>query len=240
MSAAPVDLTLEIRSQDGSCTEFFQDQEDSVHKTLRLLATPRLFAQPLLVLASPHSLSAIPCRTVDMLLARTSASVLLRWPRGLADIVEVPNHHSADSPSANEAMGGEAANAVNTATMLLHVYTSGGWAITLELTRAVRLTVPDERVLLAHILDLPILPFRLATGGIGLINPSKIIRATGRPSAKDEPLSKWPDFQALPATALPVQLLRWTPRLRPDGAHPRESSQAITQQFRFAPGDAGS
>ncbi len=42
MTPTLVDLTLEIRSEDGSCTEFFQDQEDSVHRTLRLLETPRL------------------------------------------------------------------------------------------------------------------------------------------------------------------------------------------------------
>jgi hypothetical protein len=37
-----------------------------------------------------------------------------------------------------------------------------------------------------------------------------------------------------------VQLLRWTPRLRPDGTHPHESSQAMAPQLHFGSGDAGS
>ena len=42
MTTTLVGLTLEIRSEDGSCAEFFQDQEDSVDRALRLLENPRL------------------------------------------------------------------------------------------------------------------------------------------------------------------------------------------------------
>ena len=94
MTTVPVDLTLEIRSEDGSSAEFFQDQESSVNRTLRLLATPQIFTQPFLVLASRHSVRAIPCRTIDMILASTSAPMLVRWPTGFLDLVEVPGHDS--------------------------------------------------------------------------------------------------------------------------------------------------
>ena len=65
MTTAPVVLTLEILSEDGASTEFLQDDEEGIARTLRLLATPRLFAPPLLVLASPHGISLIPCRTIS-------------------------------------------------------------------------------------------------------------------------------------------------------------------------------
>ena len=214
MTMPNVDLTLEIRSTDGSCTEFFQDQEDSVNDTLRSLASPRLFAQPLLVLASPGSVSMIPCRTIDMVLAHTSVAVLPQWPGDLADVVEVPAHCSEDSHEP-DARGRNSENGADISTTLMHFYTAGGWFITLELTRTARLTVPDQRVLLAHIFELPAFPFRLAAGGIGFINPSQVIRATGQPPKPDH-VSRWPGLMLIPKTALPVHLLRWTPRLRRD------------------------
>jgi hypothetical protein len=218
MTTPTLALTLEIRSGDGSRTEFFQNQEESANATLHLLAAPRLFAQPLLMLASRESVSMIPSRTIDMLLAHTLASVPLQWPRGLADIVEVAIGDNAawqDSVTDNSEAGS------NTSPMRIHIYTAGGWAITLEMTPVAQLTVPDQRLLLAHFFDLPVIPFRLAAGGIGFINPSQIIRGTGQPSPDCEHISNWPGLKAVPNTALPVQLLRWIPRT----GYPRKSSQ---------------
>jgi hypothetical protein len=217
MTIPTLDLTLEIRSVDGSCTEFFQDEEESANATLRLLTAPRLFAQPLLMLASPESVSIVPSRTIDMLLAHTLASVPLQWPRALADIVEVPGD---DNGSWQDSEVHDSEPGLTT-SMRMQVYTAGGWAITLELTPAAQLTVHDQRVLLAHFFDLPVVPFRLAAGGIGLINPSQIIRATGQPAATSEHASNWPGLKSIPNTALPVQFLRWIPR----GKHDRKLSQ---------------
>lgn len=218
MTLPTLDLTLEIRSEDGSCTEFFQDQEESANATLRMLTAPRLFAQPLLVLALRESVSIVPSRTIDMLLAHTSASVPLQWPRGLADIVEVP---AGDTASWQDSVADDSDAGSNTSPMRVHVYTAGGWAITLELRAVAQLTVPDQRMLFAHFFDLPVIPFRLAAGGFGLINPPQIIRATGHPSSNVENVSNWPGLKGVPNTALPVQLLRWIPRSKHDHKLPQ-------------------
>ena len=60
-----LDLTVEICSEDGARTQFYQSDKDSISKTLQLLITPRLFTQPFLTLASERSVSTIPCRTID-------------------------------------------------------------------------------------------------------------------------------------------------------------------------------
>src|SRR6185295_4357913 len=54
MTTNPIDLTLELRSADGSSTEFYQADEERVRETLRLLASPQLFARRHLLLASQH------------------------------------------------------------------------------------------------------------------------------------------------------------------------------------------
>ena len=41
----PIDLTLELRSADGTSTEYYQADEERIRKTLRLLSTPRLLIQ---------------------------------------------------------------------------------------------------------------------------------------------------------------------------------------------------
>ena len=50
MTTNPIDLTIELRSANGSSTEFYQTDEEHVREALRLLAAPRLFAQPHLLL----------------------------------------------------------------------------------------------------------------------------------------------------------------------------------------------
>jgi len=88
-----IDLTLEVRSADGTAAEFYQPDAERVGKALRFLSTPRLFAEPQLTFASEHCVTAIATRTIDVILARTNAplpAVLpLKSPAGPIDISEV-------------------------------------------------------------------------------------------------------------------------------------------------------
>ncbi len=219
MTTVPVDLTLEIRSEDGSSAEFFQDQESSVNRTLRLLATPQIFTQPFLVLASRHSVRAIPCRTIDMILASTSAPMLVRWPTGFLDLVEVPGHDSGAHAAEEDATGGDSAEPANATILHIHVYTLGSWVVTLKAEAVVQSAVHDQRLLLTRLLDLPALPFRLAAGGIGFINPAKITHVTARLPVEHGRVSQWPALNAVPDTALPAEWLRWTPRFPRTGGN---------------------
>ena len=89
MTTTNIDLTIEIRSEDGSHTQFYQSDEDSISKILPRLITPRLFTQPFLTLASERSVSTVPCRTIDVMLVRTPTTPPLHLPPGFLDIVEV-------------------------------------------------------------------------------------------------------------------------------------------------------
>src|SRR4030095_6388828 len=99
-----IDLTLELRSANGSLTEFYQAEEARVCETLRLLAAPQLFAQRHLLLASQHCASMIPCKGIDMILVRTLARAPLKFPLmlpvGLFDIVEQPEAWSDEELAA--------------------------------------------------------------------------------------------------------------------------------------------
>jgi hypothetical protein len=48
----------------------------------------------------------------------------------------------------------------------------------LKLETILPATIQEERHLWNHFLDLPAIPFRLKAGGIGIINPANIVRAT--------------------------------------------------------------
>ena len=106
MTTTTTDLTIELRSANGSATEFYQADEQRVHEALRMLAAPRLFAQPHLLLASQHWVSMIPCKGIDMILARTSARTPLKFPlnlpAGVFDIVEQPDAWPDDQSAAIE------------------------------------------------------------------------------------------------------------------------------------------
>jgi len=51
-------------------------------------------------------------------------------------------------------------------------------------------TVHDERLLLVHFFDLPVVPFRLEGGGVGFINPAKISRVTAHPAVNAAPIRR--------------------------------------------------
>ena len=203
-TTSTVDLTIELRSANGSSTEFYQDDEERVREALRLLAAPRLFAQPHLVLASQDCASMIPCKGIDMILARTSARTPLKFPlnlpQGLFDIVEQPeawpDNRSAATGDQNEQEHGQPRRR----SSQMEIHTIGGWTVTLKAVAMIRGNVQDERQLFSHLPDVPTIPFRLEEGGFGLINTANIMRA-----------SAWPKPEALPGIALPLALRQWTP-----------------------------
>ncbi|HUC86169.1 MAG TPA: hypothetical protein VL970_13315 [Candidatus Acidoferrales bacterium] len=173
MATTNFDLTLDICTEDGSRTRFHQNDQQIAGATLRQLGTSRLFQPPLLTLASEHSISAIPTRTIDMILAHTASPPPLPLPSGWVDVVEINDGaviHLADL----EAL----AATENKHVMLAEIHTLGDWMIRLKLETIVTESVQEKRQLWNHLLDLPAIPFRLQAGGIGAINPANIVRAT--------------------------------------------------------------
>ncbi len=199
-----IDLTVELRSANGSSTEFYQADEKLVRETLRLLAEPRLFAQPHLLLASQHCASMIPCKGIDMILVRTFARTPLKFPlnlpQGLFDIVDQPEAWPDNKSAAIEDQKEEERGQPHRRSAQVEIHTLGGWTVTLKAVAMIRGNVQDERQLFSHLPDVPTIPFRLEEGGFGLINTANIMRA-----------SAWPKPEALPGIALPLALRRWTP-----------------------------
>jgi len=206
MTTSTVDLTVELRSANGSSTEFYQADEERVQETLRMLAGPQLFAQRHLLLASQHCASMIPCQGIDVILARTSARTPLKFPlnlpAGLFDIVEQPDVWPDNQSDAIEDQNGQHSQP-RRRNSRVEIHTLGGWTVTLEMVAMFRGNAQDERQFFSHLPDMPTIPFRLAAGGFGLINTANIMR-----------VSAWPKPESLPGIALPLALRRWTPEAR--------------------------
>lgn len=204
MTTNQIDLTLELRSANGSVTEFYQDHEERVRETLRLLAAPQLFAQRHLLLASRDCASMIPCPGIDMILVRTLARSPLKFPLilpvGLFDLVEQPVVWPDHKSVALEDQTKPQHRQSHRRDAQVEIHTLGGWTVTLKAAAMIRGNVQDERQLFSHLPDVPTIPFRLEEGGFGLINTANIVRA-----------SAWPKPEALPGVALPLELRRWTP-----------------------------
>jgi len=173
MKNTNIDLTLDICTEDGARARFYQTDEAIASKTLRQLVSPRLFAPPLLTLASEHSLSAIPTRTIDMILAHTASPPPLPLPSSWVDAVEVTDETLINLDDLKASAAAE-----NKHVMLAEIHTVGDWMIRLKLETIVPETVQEQRHLWNHLLDLPAVPFHLKTGGIGAINAANIVRVT--------------------------------------------------------------
>ncbi len=199
-AANQIDLTLELRSANGSSTEFYEVDAERVRETLRLLAAPGLFAQSHLLLASQHCASMIPCKGIDMILARTSAPLPLKFPlnlpAGLFDIVEQSDAWPDSKSAAIEDQGGQHGQPLRRNSQV-EIHTLGGWAVTLDAVATYRGDVQDERQFISQLPNLPTIPFRLEEGGFGLINTVNIVR-----------VSTWPKPEALTGIALPLELRR--------------------------------
>jgi hypothetical protein len=166
-------LLLDICTEDGTRTRFHQNDKQLGEKMLRQLVSPRLFSPPLLTFASEQSVSAIPTRTIDMILAHTASPPPLPLPSGWVDAVEVNDDaliHLADLEAV--------AAAENKHVMLAEIHTVGDWMIRLKLETIALETVQEKLHLWNHLLDLPVIPFRLKAGGIGAINSANIVRGT--------------------------------------------------------------
>jgi hypothetical protein len=204
MTTNPIDLTIELRSANGSSTKFYQTDEERVREALRLLAAPRLFAQPHLLLASQYCASMIPCKGIDVIFVRTSARTPLKFPLnlpvGLFDIVEQPEERPNNKSAAIEDQNKQERGQPRRRSSQVEIHTLGGWTVTLKAVAMIRGNLQDERQLFSHLPDVPTIPFRLEEGGFGLINTANILRA-----------SAWPKPEALPGIALPLELARWTP-----------------------------
>ena len=200
----PIDLTLELRSANGSSMEFYQADEERVREALRLLAAPQLFAQHHLLLTSQHCASMIPCKGIDMILVRTFARTPLKFPldlpMGLFDIVEQPEAWPDNNSAAIEDENKQERGQPRRRSLQVEIHTLGGWTVTLKAVAMIRGNVQDERQFFSHLPDVPTIPFRLEEGGFGLINSANIMRA-----------SAWPKPEVLPGIALPLALRRWTP-----------------------------
>jgi hypothetical protein len=212
MTTNPIDLTLELRSANGSSTEFYQANEEGVRETLRLLAAPQLFAQRHMLLASQHCASMIPCKGIDMILVRTFARIPLKFPLDLPvgwfDLVEQPEAWPDHKPEPIEDQNGQSLRR----NAQVQIHTLGGWTVTLKALAMIRGSIQDERQFFSHLPDVPTIPFRLEEGGFGLINTANIMRA-----------SAWPKPEALPGTALPLALRRWTPSRIKSPVNPAEA-----------------
>ncbi len=204
MTTSMVDLTVELRSANGSSTEFYQADEELVREALRLLAAPQFFAQRHLLLTSQHGASMIPCQGIDMIFARTSARTPLKFPLNLPagqfDLVEQLDAWPDNQPAAIEGQNGQPHGQPRRRSSQVEIHTLGGWTVTLKAAALIRGNVQDERQFFSHLPDVPTIPFRLVEGGFGLINTANILRA-----------SAWPKPEALPGIALPLALRRWTP-----------------------------
>jgi hypothetical protein len=219
MTRNPFDLTIELRSANGSSTEFYQADEARVRESLRLLAAPQLFAQHHLLLTSQHCASMIPCRGIDMILARTFARGPLKFPLNLPvgqfDIVEQPEVWPGHHSTAMDDQTQRDRELSRRRTLQVEIHTLGGWTVTLKALAMIRGNVQDERQLFAHLPEMPTIPFRLEEGGFGLINSANIMRA-----------SAWPKPEALPGIALPLALRRWTPARIKRSANPAEAIES--------------
>jgi len=178
-----LDLTIEVRSADGVATEFHETDGERIRNTLLQLMTPRLLTQPHLRLAWEYGVHEIPIRAIDVILARTSVPALvifpLIFPAGLLDIAEVREDQLESTGLANHTDDDWASQA-SPVTSQWEIHTAGGWVGRLKMLGMNRTRIQGQRRSPTHFLNLPAIPFRLETGGIGLINPDNIIRVRAR------------------------------------------------------------
>jgi len=195
MSTNRTNLTLELRSANGSTTEFFETDKERVREALRLLAAPRLFAEPHLLLASQNCASMIPCKGIDMILVRTSAQLPIQFPLelpvGLFDFVE----HQYAWPDDRSAPIKEQDGQSRQRNSQLEIHTLGGWTVALKAMAMFHGTLQDELQFFSRLSSLPTIPFRLKDGGFGLLNTANIVC-----------VSAWPKPEVIPAFSLPLEL----------------------------------
>jgi hypothetical protein len=198
MSTNRINLSLELRSANGSTMEFYETDKERVHEALRLLAAPRLFAEPHLLLASQNSASMIPCKGIDMIIAHTSAQLPIKFPldlpAGQFDFVELQHAWPDDLSAPTKGQDGQHRQPRRRNSQL-EINTLGGWTIALKAMAMFNGTLQDEIQFFSRLPNLPTIPFRLNDGGFGLLNTANIVR-----------VSAWPKPEVIPAFSLPLEL----------------------------------
>jgi hypothetical protein len=174
------ELTLEIFTGDGICTEFIQDEVESVENFSQLLQH-NVFGRSQVVLASQREVTCIQSQTIDVIRIHAVALPRIMLPDQVLDIVE----SSPDETGRGDEDFDSVETQVDGHTPILprvEIHTFGGWVVYLRMKVLPRPTIQDERHFLAHFFEQPVIPFRLRTGGIGLINPARISRVTFNPT----------------------------------------------------------
>ena len=173
MNTTSSHLAMEIfYSEDGARERFFQTDPEVINRTVLQLITPRLFSLALPASASEQSVSLIPTRTIDMILAHIAPAPAVSLS-GYAEAVEV-----TDDTMLNLGDLHLSAPEQNDDVMLAEVRTLGGCVIRLKLETDVPMTIHEKRQRWNDMLKLPAVPFRFRTGGLGTINTANIARAT--------------------------------------------------------------
>ena len=111
------------------------------------MITPRLFTQPWLTLASEQSVSTVPCRTIDLILARSPETPPLPLPSGWLDVVEVGAeafYNEAVLNIANDADDEGLLTEAEGITSYVEIHTTGDWMIALKLRTAIQETIQDN------------------------------------------------------------------------------------------------
>ena len=185
-----INLTVEFRFANGLSTEFHQTDEERVREALHLLAAPTLFSHPHLLLGSQLRASMIPCKGIDMILARTSTPLPLEFPlkhpAGQFDFVAQSIVRPDNKSAAIEDLGGKQGQPRGRSSQV-EIHTLGGWTITLEATAIFHGNILDERQFFSQLPNLPSIPFRLEEGGFGLINTVNIVCVSASPKPEGLP-----------------------------------------------------
>jgi len=152
----------------------------------------------MLTLASEQSVSSIPTRSIDLIVAHTSLPPAIPLPPGWLDVVEMNPDARISLPLLN-GMDDDCISIAKDDRSVFHaeIHTLGDWMVRLSLRATPLPTVQEQRHFRAHFFELPVIPFYLQTGGIGFINPQKITRITVFPANQD-----------LVEASLPAGLLR--------------------------------
>jgi hypothetical protein len=173
-------LTLEISTGDGICTEFIQDEVASVENFFQLILH-NVFVRPQMVLASQREVTCIQSQTIDVIRINAVTSPSIIMPDRVLDIVEASLEEIRQGDEDFESVDTEV-NGLTPILARVEIHTFGGWVVFLRVKVLRAPTIQDERHFLAHFFEQPVIPFRLRTGGIGLINPARISRVTLNPT----------------------------------------------------------
>ncbi len=155
MIKVPIDPTVELRSADGTSSEYYQTNETHIQEARRLLADPRLLAQRHLLLSSRYRASMIPCQGIDMVIVCTSVPLPLRFPlnlpAGRLHLTEQPEDMADDDSAAPEEPGELKPGEIRRHTARVQIRTLGGWAVSLQAVATIRGHLQDQRQSFSHL-----------------------------------------------------------------------------------------